>query len=127
MKKGFTLVELLAVIVLLGIIGLIATPTVTNVIKNNKEKALNHQKELIIRAARNWANANSFNISENEMVSVNTLQSEGYLENINIDEIDYNDCVKITKQKNKYTFTFEEKCETNTESSSDTEEIQAGE
>ena len=36
-KKGFTLVELLAVIVILAIIALIATPIILNVIDNAKE------------------------------------------------------------------------------------------
>lgn len=36
MKKGFTLVELLAVVIILGIVALIATPAITNVIKESK-------------------------------------------------------------------------------------------
>ena len=38
-KKGFTLVELLAVIVILAIIALIATPMILNVIENAKKGA----------------------------------------------------------------------------------------
>lgn len=38
-KKGFTLVELLAVIVILAIIALIATPIVINVVNESREKA----------------------------------------------------------------------------------------
>lgn len=37
MKKGFTLVELLAVIVILAIIGLIVTPQVLSMIKHSEE------------------------------------------------------------------------------------------
>lgn len=36
MKKGFTLVELLAVVIILGVVALIATPAITNVIKESK-------------------------------------------------------------------------------------------
>ena len=36
MKKGFTLVELLAVIVILAVIALIATPMILNVIETSK-------------------------------------------------------------------------------------------
>lgn len=39
-KRGFTLVELLAVIVILAVIVLIATPIILNVIKNTKDKSL---------------------------------------------------------------------------------------
>ena len=38
MKKGFTLVELLAVITLLGLLSLIVVPVVDKIIKDNKEK-----------------------------------------------------------------------------------------
>lgn len=38
-KKGFTLLELLAVIVILGVIMLIAVPAISNVQTNNKKKA----------------------------------------------------------------------------------------
>ena len=38
MKKGFTLVELIAVILVLGIIALIAVPRISNAIQTSKEK-----------------------------------------------------------------------------------------
>ena len=43
MKKGFTLVELLAVLVILSIISLIAIPAVTKSVKNARENAYNRQ------------------------------------------------------------------------------------
>ena len=43
MKKGFTLVELLAVIILLGVIGLIVVPSITKTINNSKEDLYNDQ------------------------------------------------------------------------------------
>ena len=39
MKKGFTLIELIAVIVILGVVAIISTPIVLNVIDDTKESA----------------------------------------------------------------------------------------
>ena len=46
MKKGFTLAELLAVIVILGLLALIAVPVVLNKIKSTKEDLYNNQIEM---------------------------------------------------------------------------------
>lgn len=39
MKKWFTLIELLAIVILLAIVAIIATPVVLNVIENSKDAA----------------------------------------------------------------------------------------
>lgn len=40
-KKAFTLIELLAVIVILGILALIVTPILINVVKDSNENHIN--------------------------------------------------------------------------------------
>ena len=52
MKKGFTLIELICVIVLLGLIAMIAIPTINTAINNSKERAYNEQVTLIEHTAR---------------------------------------------------------------------------
>ena len=53
MKKGFTLVELLAVVVLLAIVALIATPIIGNVIETSEESANQRSIEGYADAIRN--------------------------------------------------------------------------
>ena len=53
MKKGFTLVELLAVVVLLAIVSLIATPIIGNVIETSRESANQRSIEGYADAIRN--------------------------------------------------------------------------
>ena len=43
MKKGFTLAELLGVIIILGVIALISITAITNTMKENKEELYNIQ------------------------------------------------------------------------------------
>ena len=50
MKKGFTLVELLAVIVILAIIALIATPIILDIIGDTKKESDKRSKELYLDA-----------------------------------------------------------------------------
>ncbi len=59
MKKGFTLVELLAVLVILSVISLIAIPAVTKSIKNAKENAYNTSITNIKLAMQSWKNEHS--------------------------------------------------------------------
>ena len=57
-KNGFTLVELIAVIVILGLLALIANSSVVNVVKNSKSDLYNAQLKLIESAAETWGNDN---------------------------------------------------------------------
>ena len=52
MKKGFTLIEMLAVIVILTIVSLIIFPEVNKMIKNSKQKSYDRQISNLIDAAK---------------------------------------------------------------------------
>ncbi len=54
MKKGFSLVELLGVIVILGIVALIVVPTVDRFITRSDEVAYESAKRTIIDSTKNW-------------------------------------------------------------------------
>jgi type IV pilus assembly protein PilA len=70
-KKGFTLVELLAVIVILAIIALIATPLIMNVIDDAKMGAFKSTAYGIIKSAE-------FEYASNKLLGVNSVVTYTY-------------------------------------------------
>ena len=53
-KKGFTLVELLSVIVILGIISFIAVPVVSNIINTSKKKNFEVSAKGLVESAKTY-------------------------------------------------------------------------
>lgn len=112
MKKAFTLVELLAVITLLGIIGLIVYPGINKVIKHNKEELYQAQIEKIITATENWAYENiSLLPTNNESVTLTLLElkKSGHLplnvsNPITSEQLPNDMLIKITSSGNKYIY-----------------------
>ncbi len=82
-KEGFTLVELLAVIVILGIIATIGGVSVSSTIKTSRKNAYNQQVANIIRAAEEWALEHTEELPENaetsKQVSIKQLIDAGKL------------------------------------------------
>ncbi len=84
MKKGFTLIEIIAVIVILGIIGIIVVPISNGVIKRSNEKMYNEQVTRIIDACKSYVLENDNNDPDENYqntISISTLKNEGYLDN----------------------------------------------
>lgn len=120
-KSGFTLVELMAVIILLGILGLIAVPVVTNIINDNKESLYKSQLVLIQEQAEKWAyeNLDMLPSRENEQITLTILELKKNgklpldLRNPKTNELFPNDMqVAITIRNNQYI--FEVKADTGT-------------
>ena len=85
MKKGFTLVELLGVIVILAIISMIAVPLIDRSINKSDEDLYNTQINQIVKAAKNYY-AEPENIDglpqcagDSVTVTLEALQKGGYL------------------------------------------------
>ena len=64
-KKGFTLVELLAVIVIIGILSIMVIPNVIKTRNDYLEKTFESRLKLINNAALDWASENLVNVPSN--------------------------------------------------------------
>ncbi|MBO5095315.1 MAG: prepilin-type N-terminal cleavage/methylation domain-containing protein [Bacilli bacterium] len=117
MKKGFTLIEVLTVIILIGVIGLIAFPAVNSMIKEARENLYNDQMEEIKLAAEKWSynNIDLLPNNDNESITITLLELKrgGYLpldiKNPKTDEPFSNGLsIVITYKSNNYEFEIEE-------------------
>lgn len=85
MKKGFTLIELILVILLLSVIALISVPVVTGIISDAKEKSYNQQINSILSSARTYMTKNASKLpaedeNVNACISIEDMQRAGILE-----------------------------------------------
>ena len=115
-KKGFTLVELLAIIVILAVIALIATPIVKDSIANSKEQALKETINSIERAAYNYGYQNDIGYDTNyKKLTLDELISKGFLKGDIINPVTnekMNGCVlyRWNETNNQYEFKYNEEC-----------------
>lgn len=82
-KKAFTLIELLGVITILAILFLVITPTVSNIISNSKEKALDRNVNTILTGAKDWVTENSKylpNKGNKINITLSQLKQLGYVD-----------------------------------------------
>ncbi len=100
-KKGFTLTELLGVIIILGLIALIIFPNVNKSIRNSKKKLYDRQVGLIEENARKWGVDHASMLPESGAyyLELTELIKGGYITGKEIkdprDESTMNGCVVI--------------------------------
>lgn len=93
-KKGFTLVELLAVLVLLTVIVLVAFPNIIGAVKSTNDQLDKATTTLLESIARSYANDNPVKYptttTKNYCVNVEDLVKEGYTQSpiANVSESD---------------------------------------
>lgn len=77
-KKGFTLVEILAVLVIIAVVSLIGTVSITGVKKKMEENLFKNKLGEIISAASKWGEDNKSELDTTKTVGF--LITSGYLE-----------------------------------------------
>lgn len=85
-KKGLTLVEMIAVLVVLSIVATVVTPNIAKEIKDYRNRTLNAQLSTIEGATKNWVadNVNAVDCTNDDRiatkVSMITLKNGAYVE-----------------------------------------------
>ena len=133
-NKGFTLAELIGVIVVLALISLVTIPAVSNTLKANRIKLCKTQVSNIIAAAKSYGADNLFSLDTISGVSLETLIKYGYIDDkiqnpvtkeiyryvknnseLGDNEINANTLIiNITRNNKKYNYTLDDdafKCE----------------
>ena len=113
MKKGFTLVELLAIIMVLAVLALIITPIVSSTITKSKKNAYDNQVRTLKIAAESWGIDNKLLLPEEENdfleLTIEDLKKENYID-IDIKNPLTGKCIsnamkiKIIREKNRYVY-----------------------
>ena len=116
-KNGFTLVELLGVIVILGIIATITVPLIQRTIIENTEEAYNDQVTSFERAAKNYAASDVYNMTNCQTkictISLKELQEKGYLQSGDIvnpitdENFDMDNVVDITYDGDTFSYNYD--------------------
>lgn len=126
MKKGFTLAELLGVIIVLALISMIAIPAITTSLNKHKKSLCDTQISYMIAAAKNWGADHLLQLpdeGETFTITLSELIKQGYMEGdqkakleedkfkvINPNTGDYfapDPTIIITKSGKSYTYTMD--------------------
>lgn len=101
-KKGFTLVELMAILVILGVILLMAMPSITKTFKDSQTQEAGEYKKTLCIAAQSYMELEKVKYENGKkVIKIDDLKAKGYIrENIKIPESTQdNACVQIQENR----------------------------
>lgn len=115
-KKGFTIVEIIGAIIILGLIALLAFPPMLNMVKTGESKIDEATKTLIYTASSQYTAKymNDFPKTQGNVycITINDLVKEGSLASTIVnDNVTLETKVKITiSSDNKYEYIIDNEC-----------------
>lgn len=110
MKKGFSLIEILAVVTILGLLFILAMPKIINSIYNKKNEVNLINNNLIITAAKKYVSDNYLSFKKDKeniyCLPLETLVKKEYLSNT-LDVVNDSDITNLKTVKITYDNTFQ--------------------
>ena len=112
-KNGFTLIEILGVIVILGLISALIYPVINNVLNDNKQKLYDKQISNLEKIAYNWSIENTEILPKEGtyFLSFGKLQEDGYIKESDVKnpltDNDLTGCIQIKWSNGSKQFIFE--------------------
>lgn len=76
-KRGFTLVELMGILVILGVLLIFTVPSITKTLKNSETKENTEYENTVCLAAKSYMEVNRYDYPRE--ITFKTLRDEGYL------------------------------------------------
>ena len=120
-KKGFTLIELLVAMAIMGLLIIMAFPTMRAVQTNNTKKKYDAYGDTVISATKLYVDSYGDDLfdpdrtNEKKVIPITKLREKDLIKDINISDstcLDESD-IKIIKYKDDYTYCLHLKCRSN--------------
>jgi len=96
-KKGFTLVELLAVVVILLAISVIAVSSISAAIERNKVKQNEAKEKLIVSYAKLYYDEHKNSLGDSGCITIKNLIDSGYISEDEVNDADGDPLIKNFK------------------------------
>lgn len=118
-KKGFTLIEVFAVIVILGLLFAIISPTVVNLLDDSEDALHDEQINMVITAAKKYMIEHSEylpEVSDSSIVYIEDLINSGIIDNDTVidpkSKEELNGCVVVNYNNdfNQYEYNYRDDC-----------------
>ncbi len=111
-KNGFTLVELIAVIIILSLIAIIAFPAILNIVRDSENQIDESSKEIILTQAKAYVNDNVNDFAKvngnSYCVSINSLATSGFLTSEFINNLsEENQKLNVSVSVSDYNYNYE--------------------